>query len=175
MFLNKRIYFLSIVLLTTILFLSCRNEEERLHKKIHDTIEDYVAKDLTPNSRIDSIKILRIDSLSEYQFIDYVLKPVIENEIEELSFQYNHLSENGSTDELILKQQTEQQINILVDKLLYYDKKLKQSANDSGKLSYYFVSTLVFTKTDTTSSQEYYGFPITPDFKIREIKELISE
>lgn len=176
MFVNKRISFVYIVLFTSsILLLSCRNKEESLHKKIHDTIEDYVAKDLAPNTRIDSIKILRIDSLSEYQFIDYVLKPVIENEIEELSFQYNHLSENGSMDELILKQQTEQQINILVDKLLYYDKKLSLSTKDSGTLSYYFVSTLIYTKTDTTSSQEYYGFPITPDFQIREIKELIAE
>ena len=93
MFLNKRISFVYIVLFTSsILFLSCRNKEERLHKKIHDTIEDYVVKSLAPNTRIDSIKILQIDSLSEYQFIDYILRPVIENEIEEMSFQYNHLS-----------------------------------------------------------------------------------
>jgi len=175
MFVNKRISLLCMLLFMASVLFSCRSEEERFQKKINDAIKEYVAKSLAPNTRIDSIKILQIDSLSEYQFIDYILRPVIENEIEELSFQYNHLSENGSVDELILKQQTEQQINILVDKLLYYDKKQGVSANDSDKLSYYFVSTLIYTKTDTTSSQEYYGFPITPDFQIREIKELMAE
>lgn len=139
-------------------------------------IEKYIVKDLDAGTKLDSIQILRIDSVSDYHFIAFIIKPVLDNKIDELNFQYNHLSDSGSIEELKLKQETEYQINQLVDKSNYYDNQIATNELDSNNIRYYFVSTLIYT-TDSNKkhTQEYYGFPITTNFQIREINELIAE
>lgn len=155
---------------------SCQSKEKRMQKKMQKIIEKYIAQDLNSATKLDSIQILRIDSVSDYHFIAFIIKPVLENKIEELNFQYNYLSDSGSIEELKLKQETEYQINQLIDKSNYYDNQIINNELDSTNIRYYFVSTLIYT-TDSNKkhSQEYYGFPITTNFQVREINELIAE
>ncbi|MDD2622146.1 MAG: hypothetical protein WC142_03730 [Bacteroidales bacterium] len=164
-----------LLFLASLLMLSCQNKEKQLHNKLKQSIEDYISKDFSADTRLDSIVILSIDSLTEYHFENYILKPVIENRIEELSFQYNHLSDDKSFEELALKQKTENQINALVDKLLYIQNDQQNNKVDSIQFKYFFVNALIYTYKNNEPTQEYYGFPITTDFQIREINELVFE
>ena len=80
-----------LILLLSVVVSSC-NKEKQLERKLHKTIENYIAKDLKKGEQLDSIVILKIDSVSDFHFVKYIIKPVIDNRIEELSFINFHLS-----------------------------------------------------------------------------------
>lgn len=174
-FIKKNIFYLTCIGYILIA-VSCLSKEERIQIKMHEVIENYIVKDLKNGTKLDSIQILRIDSVSDYHFIACIIKPVIDNRMDELNYKYNHLSDSGSIEELRLKQDTEYEINKLIDKSNYYNNKLSTETLDSTNIRYYFVSTLIYT-TDSNNivSRDYYGFPITTDFQVREINELINK
>lgn len=172
----KNSIFYAICISFILLTISCENKEERMQKKIHKVIEKYILTDLNKGTKIDSIKILRIDSVSDYHFVAFIIKPIIDNRLDELNYQFNHLSDSGSIEELKLKQDTEYEINKLIDKSDFYTDKLTNETLDSTNIRYYFVSTLIYTTdSNNNTSRDYYGFPITTDFQVREINELIDE
>jgi len=158
-----------------LLLASCQSKEERLNKKLQQVIKEYISKDLKKSEQLDSIKILSVDSVSDYHFTKFILERVIDNRIEELSFACSHLSDSGSIEELQLKQKYEREINMLIDKSIYYQSQLKNAYLDSTNFKYFFVSTLIYTTRNKTPNKEYYGFPITPDFKVREVNEIACD
>ncbi|MDY0015811.1 MAG: hypothetical protein RBS13_06335 [Bacteroidales bacterium] len=172
----KKTIFHTLCICFILLTISCENKEKRMQKKVHKVIEKYIVNDLNKETILDSIQILRIDSVSDYHFVAFIIKPIIDNRLDELNYKFNHLSDSGSIEELKLKQDTEYEINKLIDKSNYYSNKLTAEILDSTNIRYYFVSTLIYT-TDSNNmpSLDYYGFPITTDFHVREINELIDE
>lgn len=166
-----RITFITIISFSIIL-LSC-NKEKKLHTKLKQVITEYISKDFEKGEKLDSIKILQVDSVSDYHFTKYILENVIENRLEELSFACSHLSDTTSIEELQLKQKYESEINMLIDKTFYYQSLLKNANLDSTNFKYFFVTTKIYTTKHQQQTQEYYGFPITSDFKVREINEII--
>lgn len=169
---NNTIRIVCLFLLSIALF-SCNNKTERLHKKIEKTITEYLSKDLNHEDRIDSIQILQIDSLSDYHFTKLIVDQVINNRIDELSFLCSYLTNTEDIEELELRKRYESEINMLIDRSMHYERQLRTTSLDSSNFKYFFVTTIVFTTKDHISNQEYYGFPITPDFEIREINEVI--
>ena len=162
-----------LILLLSVVVSSC-NKEKQLERKLHKTIENYIAKDLKKGEQLDSIVILKIDSVSDFHFVKYIIKPVIDNRIEELSFINFHLSDS-TIEDLQIKQNNERKINELIDKITGYETQLNNNQLDSNNLKYYFVSVKVHTTVSQQALQEYYGFPITPDFQIYEIKDILEE
>ncbi|NLJ82974.1 MAG: hypothetical protein GX330_07610 [Bacteroidales bacterium] len=156
-----------------IMLFSCNNKTERLHKKIEKTITEYLSKDLNHEDRIDSIQILQVDSLSDYHFTKLIIDQAINNRIDELSFLCSYLTNTEDIEELELRGKYESEINMLIDRSMHYEKQLRTTDLDSSNFKYFFVTTIVFTSKDNVSNQEYYGFPITTDFEIREINEVI--
>ncbi len=157
-----------------LLLTNCQNKEKQLEKKLYKTIENYIIKDLKEKEHLDSIVILKIDSISDFHFVKYIVKPVIDNHIEELSFINSYLSDTNDIKDLQLKQKNETKINTLIDKINYYETQLANGELDSTNFSYYFVSVIIHTTLSLKPKQEYYGFPITTDFHIHEVKEILE-
>jgi hypothetical protein len=165
-----------IVIPLCIILVSCQTKEERLHKKFEAIIKDYVSKDLKKGEKIDSIKILDVDTLSDYHFIKDILEPLLNSRIDELSLTLERLPDSDNIENLQVRQKYEREINLLIDKLQYYQTQRVDAHLDTKNLKFYLVNVVITTSNSTKiSKKDYYAFPITPDFHIRELNELLSE
>ena len=158
---------------TGILLLSCGSRQEKLERRLENAIRGYLTENLEVGMSIDSVCILHIDSLSDYQYLLFVEKPIAENYAEQLNTRYNRYSEDGDAVEMEQRQEIGNQITEMVNKLERLDNQLEIA--DSTRLKCWFVASRVYMKKgNQVLDPEYFGFPITPDFRILE-SEMIPE
>ena len=141
----------------------------RLEKRISDTITRYLIENMQVNTVIDSVQILHIDSLSDYGYLLFVEKPVAENYLEGLHERYASFPAEGTTDEMLLRQQTGDEITRVINWLDRKEELLRSNSLDTANLKCFFVAARVYLKQNNQVLEpEYFGFPITPDFEVLE-------
>lgn len=152
---------------TGILLLSCGSRQEKLERRLENAIRGYLTENLEVGMSIDSVCILHIDSLSEYQYLLFVEKPIAENYAEQLNVRYNAFPEDGDVVEMEQRQEIGNQITEVVNKLERLENRLETA--DSTRLKCWFAASRVYMKKgNQVLEPEYYGFPITPDFQVLE-------
>lgn len=148
---------------------SCGGRQSKLEHRLSETIESYLMENSEPGFQIDSLKILHIDSLSDYHYLLFVEKQVAENYLYQMNFRYNSFSEEGNTLEMEQKQLAADRINETINRIEMIDKRLTNPKTDSLNLKYFFTAVKVYAKKDDKILEPvYYGFPITTDFKVVE-------
>ena len=154
---------------------SCRSPQERLERRLSETISAYLSENLPAGVHVDSVSILNIDSLSDYHYLLFVEKPVAENYADQLNLQYNSFPEDGSTEELEQRQRIGDRITVVVNRLEALERRLADPRTDSTNLKCYFAAVRVCLKKGNQALEpEYYGFPVTPDFRVLE-SEMMDE
>lgn len=160
-------------LLVCVLLSACESRQVKLERKLKAVIQEYMSENVQAGVRVDSVCILHIDSLSDYQYLLFVEKPIAENYAEQLNTRYNRYSEDGDAVEMEQRQEIGNQITEMVNKLERIDNQLEIA--DSTRLKCWFVASRVYMKKgNQVLDPEYFGFPITPDFRILE-SEMIPE
>lgn len=161
-----------LVLLATV---SCGSSRQRLEQKLSETVAQYMTENTGADVSVDSVRVLHIDSLSDYTYLLFVEKPIAENYLERLNEEYNAYPEEGSVLQMEQRQEVGHRISEVVGRLERLTDQLVGPSADSTNLKCFFVSARVYMKKgNQVLEPEYYGFPITPDFKVLE-SEVISE
>ncbi len=162
------------LLLVCVLAACGNNRQARLEKELCQTVSQYLTDNLPVGTTIDSVRILHIDSLSDYSYLLFVEKPVAENYLEGLHERYASYPEEGTTEEMLLRQQTGDEITRVINWMDRKEELLRGNSLDTANLKCFFVAVRVFMKQNNQVLEpEYYGFPITPDFEVLE-SEAIS-
>ena len=161
--------------LSLLCIVSCRSPQEKLEQRISETISAYMSENLPADVHVDSVRILHIDSLSDYHYPLFVEKPVAEDYADRLNLQYNAWPEDGSTEELEQRQRIGDRITVVVNRLEALDRQLADPRTDSTNLKCFFAAVRVYLKKGNQALEpEYYGFPVTPDFRVLE-SEMVDE
>ena len=163
-----------IMLLVCFLAACGNNRQAKLEKKLCQTVVQYLTDNLAVGTTVDSVRILHIDSLSDYSYLLFVEKPVAENYLEGLHERYASYPEEGTTEEMLLRQQTGDEITRVINWMDRKEELLRGNSLDTANLKCFFVAVRVFMKQNNQVLEpEYYGFPITPDYEVLE-SEAIS-
>lgn len=161
------------VLYICVLLSACGSRQEKLERRLENAIRGYLTENLEVGMSIDSVCILHIDSLSEYQYLLFVEKPIAENHADQLNVRYNSFPEDGDAVEMEQRQEIAGQITDVVNRLERLENRLETA--DSTTLKCWFVASRVYLKKgNQVLEPEYYGFPVTPDFRVLE-SEMIPE
>lgn len=155
---------------------ACGNSRQaRLEKRLTEAISAYMSENLPADVSVDSIEVLHVDTLSDYGYLLFVEKPVAENYADQLNLQYNSWPEDGSVDELEQRQRIADKIIGVVSRLEAIDRDLSDPRTDSTNLKCFFAAVRIYMKKgNQVMEPEYYGFPVTPDFRVLE-SEAIPE
>ncbi|MBQ5533628.1 MAG: hypothetical protein IIU04_08770 [Bacteroidales bacterium] len=156
--------------------MSCGNSrQERLENNLKEAISVYMSENLPADVSVDSIVVLHIDSLSDYSYLLFVEKPVAENYAEQLNLEYNSYPEDGDVKVLEQRQRVADKITGVVSRLEALDRELSDPRTDSTNLKCFFAAVRIYMKKgNQVLEPEYYGFPVTPDFRVLE-SEAIPE
>ena len=156
--------------------MSCgKSRQARLENNLKEAISVYMSENLPADVSVDSIVVLHIDSLSDYGYLLFVEKPVAEDYADRLNLQYNAWPEDGSTEELEQRQRIGDRITVVVNRLEALDRQLADPRTDSTNLKCFFAAVRVYLKKGNQALEpEYYGFPVTPDFRVLE-SEMVDE
>lgn len=154
---------------------SCRSPREKLEQRLEASIVEYLNNNGAADVHIDSVRILHIDSLSDYHYLLFVEKPVAENYADQLNAEYNSYPEDGSVEDLEIRQEIASKITALINRMEALDRQLGDPSTDSTNLKCFFTTVRVYMKKGNQALEpEYYGFPVTPDFRVLE-SDMIRE
>lgn len=152
---------------------ACESRQEKLERQLKEVIGGYMTENMQVGISIDSVCILHIDSLSEYQYLLFVEKPIAENYAEQLNARYNSYPEDGDAVEMEQRQEIGGQITEVVNKLEALENRM-ETADTAGLKCWFVASRIYMKKGNQVLEPAYYGFPITPDFRVLE-SEMIPE
>ena len=170
---GKTVFKYIVVLLSGMMLVACESKEERLERQLSETIRQYLAENLPSEMQVDSLQFLHVDSLTEYQYLLYVERPIAENHLEELHEAYSTYPDDGDVSLLEKKQQIGDEITAIINRLDRFEDRLVNNLADTTRLKCYFVSVKVYMKQENQVLEpEYYGFPITPDFEVLETEAI---
>lgn len=162
--------------LSALLLTACESPQEKLNHRLVSVISQYMEANTGADVRVDSVCILHIDSLSDYQYVLFVEKPVAENYAEQLNRQYVSYPEDGDVVGMQQRQRIGDRITAVINKLEAMDNQLAEGGLDSTNLKCFFVATRVYlSKGRQPMEPEYYGFPVTPDFQVLESDAIPEE
>lgn len=161
----KRYIFVWILLVLTC---ACSNKEQQLKEKLTQTITQYAQSNIQ-GLHVDSVNIHGIDTLTDMDFA-YMSKVILQNKQSELESHYLMYSEPETAEERIEQYELNRKLDEIKNNVIYWDSVLLDNNTDTSSLRYYFVSVSIFGQVGHLGSQKYdIGFPITTDFKVKEI------
>lgn len=178
------------LILLLVIFASCRNENVKTKEKIENVGKLYLSTQLKPGERIDTIQLLKYDTLNtqtenSYLWFEYnKIAKSLQSEAELLKNHYTIKEELYSLQPTAtLKEEMKQQEtkwDNLIKEYNYYDSIMAPLLNDSlttkdfkGYRAWFRVkSTEVNGVSQNYDSLEV---SITPDFKIREFKNEVKK
>lgn len=159
---KKLIYFMLIL----IGFVACSSPKEKLEKKLLKSITQYMEANKGKADIVDSIVIQDIDTLTPATYL-FLYQQSLQNKAEMLGQQYAVATDEGDT--TVLESINNENIKTL-NKLDSCDKAIKSPSVDKGTLWGYFVITKIYVKhPDNEVEVMDIGFPITADFKVKEM------
>lgn len=153
--------------ITFIVLFSCTRPETIAREKISKSINDYMMKNLPENRTLDSISIVKIDSLTEFSYIMFY-QEFLENSIEMLNMEMNFALSSGDRDKANEKMEQISRVWSRSDDYLNYIEKNK--GDDKTPFKMYFAITKVYFKlSDKTQEIQDMGFPIDKEFNVVEL------
>jgi hypothetical protein len=162
----KRILFICAV---SLLFYACGDRQGALNQKLKSAISQYMESSVE-GFKMDSIKILGIDSLTDLQYT-YFNKVIYQNQKEQLEQNYILYITPANEQEWDEQERINLQLEKIKSKIMQCDSILLDSRTDTVKFQYFFVSTQLFGKNKKAQSEVYeIGFPIDRQFKVREVE-----
>lgn len=163
----KKTIFLCLVIITSITYFSCTRQETIDREKLVKTIDDYVKKNIPEQRTLDSISILKIDSLTDFTYIMFY-QQFLENSIEMLNMEMNLALTMGDAEKAAQKSEKISEVWSKSDLYSAYIEDHK--GDDKTPFKMYFVITKVYYKLpDKTQEIQDMGFPIDKDFKVVEL------
>jgi len=162
---KQRIIF---IIITLLCFCACESSKERLNRKLKNAITEYVESSIE-GFKVDSIKILGIDSLTDLQYA-YFNKVIFLN-YEDVLEQNRLLYITPYTDEEWDEQErVSLQLENVKNQIRRCDSILLSPTTDTVKFQYFFVATHVFGKNKNAQSEVHeIGFPMDKKFKVMEL------
>ena len=164
---NKRLI-LSLIALCCAVF-GCRNETEKLQKKLTQVITSYVEENME-NFTVDSVKIMCIDSLTDLDFA-YFQKVIYENresEIRANRLLYLYPTTDEEFDE---QEKLQSQLQNIQNRIQLCDNILLDMKTDTVALQYFFVAAKIFGKDKKGDVKMHeIGFPIDKNLTVKEIE-----
>lgn len=145
---------------------ACSSPKEKLEKKLHQTISQYMEQNKGKEDKIDSITIQDIDTLTPATYL-FLYQQSLQNQAEMIGKKYAEATEDGdiTTAESLGKQNVK-----TLNKLDSCTKAIESPTVEKSVLWGYFVITKVYIKhPDNTIEISDIGFPITKDFKVYEM------
>ncbi|MDR1458938.1 MAG: hypothetical protein LBI60_01820 [Bacteroidales bacterium] len=163
---NKRFFFVVIVLIFIVC--GCKNENEKLEMKLTVAITSYMEKNID-GFKVDSISILGIDSLTDFDFA-YFRKVILKNQEEQFydnPLLYLDATTNEEFDE---QERLQKQLQTVQYYIHQCDSILLDKQTDTVSLQYFFVATTIYGKDKQGKNQVHeIGFPVNKTFDIKEI------
>ena len=149
-------------------FYACKDKTTVLNQKLKTTITRYMESSVE-GFKVDSIKILGIDSLTDMQYA-YLNKVVYQNYEEQLEQSYILYITPMTEQEWDEQERVNLQLEKVKNQIISCDSILLHPNTDTVKFQYFFVATHIFGKNKQAQSEEYeIGFPIDKKFKIKEL------
>ena len=149
-------------------FHACKDKNEVLHQKLKTTIARYMESSVE-GFKVDSIKILGIDSLTDMQYA-YLNKVVYQNYEEQLEQNYILYIIPQTEQEWDEQERVSSQLEKVKNQILYCDSILLHPNTDTVTFQYFFVATHLFGKNKNAQPETYeIGFPMDRKFNIREL------
>ena len=150
-------------------FYACKDKKEVLNQKLKDTITHYMESSVE-GFKVDSIKIVGIDSLTDIQYA-YFHKVIFQNFEEQLEQNYILYVTPITEQEWDEQERIRLQLEKIKSKIMQCDSILLDPDTDTVKFQYFFVATQVFGKNKNAQSEVHeIGFPIDKKFKVMEME-----
>jgi len=147
---------------------ACGDKKEALNLKLKSAITHYMELSVE-GFKVDSIKILGIDSLTDLQYA-YFNKVVYQNYEEQLEQNYILYVTPITEQEWDEQERVQLQLEKIRNQLLRCDSILLSPSTDSVRFQYFFVATHVFGKNKNAQPETYeIGFPINKAFTVQEL------
>lgn len=163
---NKR-FFLYFVVLTVFLF-ACGNKQERQNNKFKKAIASYMGKNMEAFN-IDSISILGVDSLTDFDFA-YFQQVIFKNYEMEIIGNPKLYIYPDTDKEFDEKEKLQAQLQMIQNRINSCDSIMLDSQTDTTSIQYFFVATKIFGKDNKGELKTHeIGFPINKNFEIKEI------
>ena len=147
---------------------ACNDGQEALNRKLKNAITKYMESSIE-GFKVDSIKILGIDSLTDLQYA-YFNKVIFLN-YEDVLEQNELLYVTPYTDEEWDEQErVSLQLENVKNQIRRCDSILLSPTTDTVKFQYFFVATHVFGKNKNAQPELHeIGFPMDKKFKVMEL------
>jgi len=147
---------------------ACKDKKEVLNQKLKTAIIQYM-ESVVEGFKVDSIKILAIDSLTDMQYV-YLNKVVYQNYEEQLEQNYILYITPTTEQEWDEQERVSLQLEKIKNKIMYCDSILLDPRTDTVKFQYFFVATHLFGKNKNAQPEEHeIGFPIDKKFNVKEL------
>lgn len=159
---------ITIFIILSISFISCKKTPEiHLEEKIDSTIRTYLHNNIPDYYKLDSLAIMKIDSISEAEYL-LMYRDFLDNTMDVLNQEMNEASEIG--DEQLMYDK----INLINSSNGVYNSVLirleKALQKDENVFYMYFVYTRAFfTISDEKKEIQEIGFPIDSTFQVVEL------
>ena len=147
----------------------CKDKREVLNQKLKIAITQYM-ESAVEGFKVDSIKILGIDSLTDIQYV-YFNKVIYQNFEEQLEQNYILYISPITEQEWDEQERISLQLEKIKNKIMQCDSILLDPRTDTVKFQYFFVATHVFGRNKNAQSEVHeIGFPIDKKFKVSELE-----
>ena len=147
---------------------ACNDRQEALNRKLKNAITKYVETSIE-GFKVDSIKILGIDSLTDLEYA-YFNKIAYQNHEEMLERNYILYVTPYTDEEWDEQERISLQLENVKNQIRRCDSILLSPTTDTVKFQYFFVATHVFGKNKNAQSEVHeIGFPMDKKFKVMEL------
>lgn len=154
------------LVLGAIIAVSCSSPTEKLEKKMLKSITQYMDDNKAKADIIDSITIVDIDTLTPASYL-YLYQQSLQNKAELLGQQYAAATEEG---DLVAAESVNKENVKTLNKLDSCMKAVASPKVDKSSVWGYFVISKIYLKhPDNEVEVMDIGFPITADFKVKEM------
>jgi uncharacterized lipoprotein NlpE involved in copper resistance len=163
---KKQFILVSIVVIYSVF--GCENQSDKLNRKIAKIITSYMEENID-GLTIDSVSIMKIDSLTDLDFA-YLQKIIYENKESEICANKMLYIYPDSDEEFEIKEKLQLQLQTVRNCIMLCNNVLLDDKTDTVFVNYLFVDAKIFGKDKKENIQIYeIGFPIDKNLNVKEI------
>ncbi len=161
-------YLIPIFIIVSLVFCSCKNTPEiKIEEKIDSSIRAYLKNNIPETHSIDSLNIIKIDSLTETEYL-FMYKEFLTNTMDVLNAEMNAAHKAGDEQTMYDKIDMIGSANGVYNSILNQLERLLK--NEDTTFFMYFVHTKAyFSISNELKEIQDLGFPIDTAFQVVEL------